>query len=102
MLLPPWSAGPVPLPDHARGSVTDRILIHRLRQVHRCLGRPMVLIWDNLSSHRSRRMRLFADRSNWLPLVSLPPYAPDLNPVEGSWAHLKNGAVAKPRGPNGR
>ncbi len=40
------------------GSVTDRILIRQLRQVHRSLGRPIVLIWDNLSSRRSRRMRV--------------------------------------------
>ncbi|MFI6582897.1 transposase [Embleya sp. NPDC050493] len=45
---------------------------------------------------RSRRMRAFADRVDWLTLVFLPPYAPDLNPVEGSWAHLKGGALANP------
>ena len=39
-------------------------------------------------------MRAFADRVDWLTLVFLPPYAPDLNPVEGSWAHLKSGALA--------
>lgn len=76
------------------GSVTDRILIRQLHQVHRSLGRPIVLIWDNLSSHRSRRMRAFAARSHWLTLTYLPPYAPDLNPVEGGWAHLKNGLLA--------
>ncbi|MFE7803842.1 transposase [Streptomyces sp. NPDC057430] len=27
--------------------------------------------------------------SDWLTIVKLPPYAPDLNPVEGLWAHLK-------------
>ncbi|MFF4694323.1 transposase [Streptomyces chattanoogensis] len=76
------------------GSVTDRILIRQLRQVHRSLGRPIVVIWDNLSSHRSRRMHMFAARSHWLTLVYLPPYAPDLNPVEGGWAHIKNGPLA--------
>ncbi|MCQ4080773.1 transposase [Streptomyces sp. RB6PN25] len=53
-----------------------------------------MLIWDNLSSHRSRPMRAFIARSTWLTVVYLPPYAPDLNPVEGSWAHLKNGPLA--------
>ncbi|MFE3649167.1 hypothetical protein ACFXO2_15220 [Streptomyces sp. NPDC059152] len=32
------------------GSVTDRILIRQLHQVHRSLGRPIVLIWDNLGA----------------------------------------------------
>jgi hypothetical protein len=36
-------------------------------------------------------MRAFTERVDWLGLVFLPPYAPDLNPVESSWAHLKNG-----------
>nr|WP_237501078.1 transposase [Streptomyces sp. SID8381] len=35
-------------------------------------------------------MREFCDRnSDWLTIVKLPPYAPDVNPVEGVWAHLK-------------
>ncbi|MFI6587518.1 IS630 family transposase [Embleya sp. NPDC050493] len=76
------------------GSVTDRELIRQLPDIHRTFDRPIVLVWDNLGSHRSRRMRAFADRVDWLTLVFLPPYAPDLNPVEGSWAHLKSGALA--------
>ncbi|MEV0374889.1 transposase [Streptomyces sp. NPDC050636] len=76
------------------GSVTDRILIRQLREVHRFLGRPIVLIWDDLSSHRSRRMYAFAALSHWLTLVHLPPYVPDLNLVEGGWAHIKNGPLA--------
>jgi hypothetical protein len=76
------------------GSVNDRELIRQLPGIHRALGRPIVLVWDNLGSHRSRRMRDFADRTDWLTLVFLPPYAPDLNPVEGGWAHLKNGPLA--------
>ncbi len=26
--------------------------------------------------------------SDWLTIVKLPPYAPDLTPVEGVWAHV--------------
>ncbi len=29
------------------------------------------------------------EKAHWLTIVKLPPYAPDLNPVEGVWAHLK-------------
>lgn len=31
---------------------------------------------------------LVAER-DWLTVVLLPGYAPDLNPVEGLWAHIK-------------
>jgi transposase len=27
----------------------------------------------------------------WLTVIQLPAYAPDLNPVEGVWANMKNG-----------
>jgi putative transposase len=26
----------------------------------------------------------------WLTVIRLPAYAPELNPVEGVWAHLKS------------
>ncbi|MFE5331715.1 transposase [Embleya sp. NPDC056575] len=76
------------------GSVTDRDLIRQLPDIHRTFDRPIILVWDNLGSHRSRRMHAFADGVDWLTPTFLPPYAPDLNPVEGGWAHLKNGPLA--------
>jgi transposase len=43
------------------------------------------LICDNLNTHRSKAMRTFtADHPDWLTVVQLPAYAPDLNPVEGA------------------
>ncbi|CAM5295787.1 hypothetical protein GCM10010329_80320 [Streptomyces spiroverticillatus] len=36
--------------------------------------------------------RYIADR-DWLTVVLLPPYAPDLNPVEGIWSVLRPPAV---------
>ncbi|MYW06417.1 transposase [Streptomyces sp. SID3343] len=76
------------------GSVTDRESIRQLPDVHRTFARPIVLVWDNLGSRRSRRMQAFAERVDGSTLVFLPPYSPDLDPVEGSWAHLKSGALA--------
>ncbi|MFE0177977.1 transposase [Streptomyces sp. NPDC059002] len=36
--------------------------------------------------------QLVAARS-WLTIFQLPPYAPELNPVEGVWSHLKRSLV---------
>ncbi|QCX82437.1 hypothetical protein C9F11_44320 (plasmid) [Streptomyces sp. YIM 121038] len=33
--------------------------------------------------------RLLTAREDWLTAFRLPAYAPDLNPAEGVWAHLK-------------
>ena len=37
--------------------------------------------------------RYIADR-DWLTVFRLPPYAPDLNPVEGFWSVLRRTTVA--------
>jgi transposase len=54
-------------------------------------GQRVVLIWDGLLSHWSTKMRAFLDsQRDWLRAERLPAYAPELNPVEGLWANLKN------------
>ena len=60
-----------------------------LDAAHRQLGGPIVLVWDNLSTHTSRAMAELIAARPWLTVFRLPPYAPELNPVEQVWAHLK-------------
>lgn len=59
-------------------------------------GKPAILIWDNLNVHKSHDMRGFLNQPgrDWLQVAYLPPYAPELNPVEGLWANLKGGELA--------
>ena len=59
---------------------------------HRYLDAPVIVIWDNLNTHLSRKMRAFTiGHPDWLTVIQLPAYAPDLNPVEGAWSVMKNG-----------
>ncbi|MFF0541160.1 transposase [Streptomyces coelicoflavus] len=58
---------------------------------HQQLGGPIVLIWDNLNVHKAAGLREFAASRDWLTIYYLPPYAPDLNPVEGIWSLLWRG-----------
>jgi transposase len=54
-------------------------------------GQRVVLIWDGLSAHWSTKMRAVLDsQRDWLTAERLPAYAPELNPVEGLWAKLKD------------
>ncbi|WP_431898904.1 transposase [Nonomuraea sp. bgisy101] len=56
---------------------------------HQQLSGPLVVVWDNLNTHTSAQMRqLIASRPR-LTVFYLPAYAPELNPVEGVWAHMK-------------
>jgi transposase len=50
------------------------------------------VIWDNLNTHRSKVMREFTGaHPDWLTVIQLPAYAPELNPAEGAWSNMKNG-----------
>ncbi|MGW2890214.1 IS630 family transposase [Streptomyces griseoruber] len=58
---------------------------------HQQLGGPIVLVWDNLNVHKAADLQKFAEARDWLTIYYLPPYAPDLNPVEGIWSLLRRG-----------
>ncbi|MFD7181345.1 transposase [Streptomyces sp. NPDC059904] len=60
-----------------------------LDAAHRQLGGSVVLVWDNLNTHVSHTMRRPAAARLWLTNYQLPPYATELNPVEGVWSLLK-------------
>ncbi|MBF8194687.1 IS630 family transposase [Nonomuraea sp. K274] len=60
-----------------------------LEAAHQQLGGPLVIVWDNLPAHVCAGMRQFIDEHDWLMVVQLPSYAPELNPAEGIWANLK-------------
>jgi transposase len=47
-----------------------------------------VVVWDNLAAHKAQQVRGELDR---VParLVPLPPYSPDLSPIEPGWSKVK-------------
>ena len=58
-----------------------------LRRVQRTLGRKLIVVMDRWAVHRKAAKSLFGDERFWIEW--LPPYAPDLNPVEHVWKHTK-------------
>jgi transposase len=55
----------------------------------RVAGR-LILIQDNAPYHTSAALRQFyADHSDRLTVYQLPPYSPDLSPIEGLWKRAK-------------
>jgi putative transposase len=65
-----------------------------LVRAHLQLGAPVVIVWDNLNTHRTAGLRQYAADHDWLTVFQLPSYAPDLNPVEGVWSLLRRGPMA--------
>ena len=57
--------------------------------------RRVVLLWDGLPAHRSRKVQAhLAEQKDWLTVERFPPYAPELNPVEYVWSSVKGKHVA--------
>jgi transposase len=77
------------------GAYNDETLIEFLSVLNDIEQRPLLLIWDGLPSHRSRRMSdWIATQRHWLSVEPLPGYAPDLNPIENVWGNLKSQELA--------
>jgi transposase len=49
-----------------------------------------VIVLDNASFHRKNKLYEIAAKHGVFVLF-LPPYSPELNPIEHSWANLKRG-----------
>jgi transposase len=69
--------------------------IEFLRHLIRHVGPRLLVVWDRSPIHRRVAVKEFLDTSTGRGLREerLPPYAPDLNPVEWAWQHLKHVAL---------
>jgi len=47
-----------------------------------------VVVMDNLSAHKAPAVREWIEKAR-AEVLYLPPYSPDLNPIEKAWAKLK-------------
>lgn len=64
-----------------------------LEQRHRALGTEVFLVLDNGPCHRSKSSEAaLAARADWLHVLWLPKYCPQLNTKEREWRYLKRDA----------
>lgn len=78
----------------AQNSLTFR---HFLRNVFAWLNpsKKYVLILDNAGFHKTKCVKsLLEEYSDWIVVEHIPPYSPELNPIETCWKVTKN-AVTK-------
>jgi transposase len=69
-------------------------VVRFLRYLLRALVGKVIVVWDGGTNHKGPVMRAFLARNRRLHLERLPPYAPELNPVEQVWGWLKFGQLA--------
>jgi transposase len=71
--------------DNIQGEEVAVFLSHLLRQIRGLL----IVLLDNSTTHRGEPVRGLLGRTSRLLLVPFPAHAPELNPDEGVWNHLK-------------
>jgi len=64
-------------------------VVEFMRDLLRHLRGHVVILLDNISSHRGGAIEELCERFARLHLEYFPAYAPELNPDEGVWTHLK-------------
>jgi transposase len=77
------------------GAIRSPQIIEFLTHLLRHLPGKLLIVWDGLPAHRSRAVWEFVRQQRgrlWLEF--LPAYAPELNPAEYIWGHLKQHEIA--------
>lgn len=75
-----------------RRSLTGQDSALFLRHLFQYLCQRLLVIWDRLNIHRAEEVKALLSGS-WAERIHIeefPAYAPDLNPDEGVWQHLKH------------
>jgi transposase len=76
------------------GATTTRVFEAYVEQVLApTLRRGQIVVLDNLGAHKSERARELIEERG-CQLLFLPPYSPDLNPIEEAFSKIK-GALRK-------
>jgi transposase len=79
------------------GTIRAAQLVEFLRALRTQLRHSgkLLIIWDGLNTHKSRLVRGWLEAQHGqVQIEFLPPYAPELNPVEQIWNYLKNREIA--------
>jgi transposase len=72
------------------GAIKGPQVVDFLQVLARHTRQPLMVIWDGAPIHRSRLvMDYIASAGGKIVVERLPAYAPEFNPAEYIWAHLK-------------
>ena len=79
-----------------KGGMNADLFVAMLEQIMRHRRRPLFLILDSLPAHKAKVVRDYVEATGGkLKLFFLPGYAPELNPDELVWSHMKRTGTAK-------
>lgn len=79
-----------------QGGLNAELFVTLLRRMMRCRSKPVHLVVDGLPAHKTALVKAYVESTNgMLTLHFLPGYAPELNPDELVWSHMKRTGVAR-------
>jgi transposase len=74
-----------------QGAMNGERFVEFVRRLRQDVGRPIIVIADNASYHKSGPVQEYVKEQSGQVIVDhLPKYAPELNPDEQVWNHAKN------------
>ena len=79
-----------------KGGLNAELFVDLLRKMMRRRSKPVHLVVDGLPAHKTALVKAYvASTDGMLTLHFLPGYAPELNPDELVWSHVKRTGVAR-------
>ena len=79
-----------------QGGLNAELFVTLLRKMMRRRSKPVHLVVDGLPAHKTALVKAYvASTKGMLTLHFLPGYAPELNPDEQVWSHMKRTGVAR-------
>ncbi|PYE54092.1 putative transposase [Deinococcus yavapaiensis KR-236] len=72
-----------------KGAIKAAKVIAFLRHLLSHVEGNVVIVLDNAGIHKAKGVKDFVAEHARLSLVFMPPYAPELNPIERVWAYVK-------------
>lgn len=79
-----------------KGSVSADQICDFLKRLMHNAENPIFLIWDGHPTHRSKKVKQCVDSfGGKLEVYTLPPYSPELNPIEQVWNNVKNHGIGR-------
>lgn len=77
------------------GAIRSAQFVEFLKALGEQIRGKLLIIWDGLPGHKSRLVRSYVEScADKFVLETLPPYAPELNPVEYIWGYMKQRELA--------
>jgi transposase len=78
------------------GGLNAELFVKLLRRMMRHRTKPVHLVLDGLPAHKTELVKTYVAATNgMLTLHFLPGYAPELNPDELVWSHVKRTGIAR-------